>query len=132
MIQTNSKYPETVRKVGFFPPNNPKHTSIEFGKKVKDSEPVLYENYKLIMWNELLDVKEGDKITFKSIDSVGLSQYNNRISINVSANISVQKADAPQYATEENYVMADEPTISVPSNDGYLTMDDDEKLPFDL
>jgi hypothetical protein len=117
MITTNSKYPETVRKVGFFPPNNPKHTSIEFGKKVKDSEPVLYENYKLIMWNELLDVKEGDKITFKSIDSVGLSQYNGRISINVSAKISVQKADAPQYAVEENFV----------------TMEDDDcTLPFDV
>ena len=39
-----------------------------------------------------------------------------------------------EYATEENYVMADEPTISVPSNDGYLTMgdDDDMSLPFSL
>ncbi len=118
MIQTNSKYPETVRKVGFFPPNNPKHTSIEFGKKVKDSEPVLYENYKLIMWNELLDVKEGDKITFKSIDQVSLSQYNGKISINISAKITLQKADAPQYDTEESYVTADDDDFLPPFDVG--------------
>ena len=133
MIQINSKFPYPARRITFFPPNNPKHTSFSIGIKIKDSVPPKYENYKCMFWNQLLDIHDGDKVNIKSIEQAGLEEYNGNYGVSIVCKVDIIKADAPQYATEENYIAIDEPTINVSQSDSYLTMDEDsEKLPFDL
>jgi hypothetical protein len=141
MIGLDSNYPTNVKYVNKKTTATGKpYTTFSISDQVKNGTGgKKYKYYTVTVWDEHLDLQDGDKVIFKSI--TGLNSYedkNGYVKDCFSATVEVVKSDAPQFATDEPPKFY-EPPIATPqfttprqSTENFFKTDDDTSLPWDL
>jgi antitoxin component YwqK of YwqJK toxin-antitoxin module len=140
MIQANSKFPTPVKFVKIdFTKNGQKFTSFSVSDKVKNGKS--YKYYKFTVWDEHLDLKDGDKVFITEISDVNSYFYNGKIYDCISGKVEISDGEEPQYEDESVPVFhkPDEEVMAFTKDDLYIPQDQnitipssDDKPPWDL
>lgn len=138
-LQINSQYGTNVKYVNKkINQDGQPYTTFSVSDKVKGNGEAKYKYYSVTVWNEDLDIQDGDKVVFTSI--TGLSSYidgKGQIKDCFTATVSVVKSDAPAFAQEAPpqfyQPQATMPTFKEekPKVQEFISVDDTQ-LPWDL
>ena len=87
MIKVMSKYKTKVKYVkhrtGDFGPL----TSFSIGDKIKNADPEQWMNYTVTVYSDV-NLKDGDEVTFTSIDSISSRVYDGKVYYDIVATIA--------------------------------------------
>lgn len=103
MLKEKFKY-----KVKFVKHPQDKYTTFNVGVKIKDSTE--YMNYRIFVFS-VVNVQDGDEISFTKFISVEGKKYNGEVQINVSAEIEIVGGELPKNVVDT------EPVLNISSDD---------------
>ena len=150
MPRVNSEYAMKVKYVDnklHDKSNNP-YTRFSIGEKIKDDPSKGYINFSVTVWNEHLDLQDGDSVILKTIDEISCyrkksGKYAGDLGYNLVGTVEIIKENEDRFAQGEEpkfYAPAetDAPVAVadayiVPSvGENFFTAGDESTPPFDL
>ena len=88
MIKAGGNFKYRVKFVKKSRTEHGSRTTFNIGDKIRNAPATQYQNYSVTVWQDI-DLKDGDSVKIKSIESIASTWYNNKVYHNLVCDVEV-------------------------------------------